>query len=40
LHSFATDEEDLTIDPRFGPVGKQKITDPGPLTQERILNVI
>jgi arylsulfatase A-like enzyme len=38
LHSFATDEEDPTVDPRFGPVGKQKITDTGPLTQERMKN--
>jgi arylsulfatase A-like enzyme len=38
LHSFATDEEDPTVDARFGPVGKQKITDTGPLTQERMKN--
>ena len=38
LHSFATDEDDPTVDPRFGPVGKQKITDTGPLTQERMKN--
>ncbi len=38
LHAFATDEEDPTVDPRFGPVGKQKITDTGPLTQERMKN--
>jgi arylsulfatase A-like enzyme len=38
IHSFATDEEDPAVDERFGPVGKQKITDTGPLTQERMHN--
>ena len=36
LHSFATDVEDTTEDPRFGVVGKQTIEDTGPLTQERM----
>ncbi|HSM06417.1 MAG TPA: arylsulfatase [Longimicrobiales bacterium] len=36
IHSFATDEDDPTEHPRFGRVGKQKITDTGPLTQERM----
>jgi len=36
LHSYATTSDDATIDPRFGKVGKQKITDEGPLTQERM----
>jgi len=38
LHSYATDEYDPTEDPRFGVVGNQKITDTGPLTQERMKN--
>ncbi|MFN2125808.1 MAG: arylsulfatase [Candidatus Promineifilaceae bacterium] len=38
LHSFASDEDDPTVDERFGPVGKQIITDTGPLTQERMHN--
>jgi arylsulfatase len=36
LHSYATNADDATIDPRFGKVSKQKITDEGPLTQERM----
>ncbi|MEJ2542147.1 MAG: sulfatase-like hydrolase/transferase, partial [Gemmatimonadota bacterium] len=36
IHSFATDEDDPTEHPRFGRVGRQKITDTGPLTQERM----
>jgi len=36
LHAFATDVDDPTVHPRFGRVGKQKITDTGPLTQERM----
>lgn len=36
IHSYATDEVDETVDPRFGPVGKQRIEDTGPLTQERM----
>ena len=31
LHSWATDKDDPTIDPRWGKVGKQKIVDEGPL---------
>ncbi|GAA5494457.1 N-acetylgalactosamine-6-O-sulfatase [Rubritalea halochordaticola] len=38
IHSFATDTEDATEHPRFGKVGKQKIEDTGPLTQERMKN--
>ncbi len=38
IHSFATDEEDPAVDERFGPVGKQEITDTGALTQERMHN--
>lgn len=38
LHCYAVEEEDKTIDPRFGPVGKQKCTDTGPLGNERMKN--
>lgn len=31
LHTFATDKDDPTVDPRWGKVGKQKIVDAGPL---------
>jgi arylsulfatase A-like enzyme len=31
VHSLATDVDDQTVDPRWGKVGKQKITDEGPL---------
>jgi len=31
LHCFATDQDDPTVDPRWGKVGKQKIIDKGPL---------
>jgi arylsulfatase len=31
LHSWATDTDDATVDPRWGKVGKQKIVDEGPL---------
>jgi arylsulfatase A-like enzyme len=36
IHSFASDVDDPTIDPRFGRVGKQKIEDTGPLTRKRM----
>ncbi len=39
LHSFATDTDDPTEDPRFGKVGKQKIEDTGPLTNKRMETV-
>jgi len=38
IHSLATDADDPTVDPRFGRIGKQKIEDTGPLTQERMKN--
>jgi len=38
IHSWATDKDDPTEQPRFGRVGKQKIEDTGPLTQERMKN--
>jgi arylsulfatase A-like enzyme len=36
MHSWATEEEDSTVHPKFGPVGKQKIEDTGPLTKKRM----
>jgi len=39
LHSFATDVDDPTEDPRFGRVGKQKIEDTGHLTKKRMETV-
>jgi arylsulfatase A-like enzyme len=39
IHSVATSTDDPTVDPRFGKVGKQKIEDTGPLTQERMKNL-
>lgn len=39
IHAVATDTDDATVDPRWGKVGKQKITDEGPLTVERMKTV-
>jgi len=36
IHSFATDKDDETVDPRFGKVGKQTVEDTGPLTKKRM----
>ena len=36
LHTWATDKDDTTTDPKFGKVGKQKIEDTGPLTRKRM----
>jgi arylsulfatase A-like enzyme len=36
LHSWATDTDDATVDPRWGRVGKQKVVDTGPLTKKRM----
>ena len=36
IHSWATDTDDPTEDPKFGPVGKQRIEDTGPLTKKRM----
>lgn len=36
LHCFAAANDDATVDPKFGRVGKQKIEDTGPLTIERM----
>ena len=35
IHSLASDRSDLTADPRWGVVGRQAITDEGPLGAER-----
>jgi len=37
MHSWATDKDDPTVEPRWGKVGKQKIKDTGPLNRERML---
>jgi arylsulfatase A-like enzyme len=39
LKTKATDQDDPTIDPRFGKVGKQTIVDTGPLTRKRMETV-
>lgn len=39
LHCYATNEDDPTVDPRFGKVGKQKCEDTGPLTRKRMETV-
>jgi len=36
LDCKATDVDDPTVDPRFGPIGKQTIKDTGPLTRKRM----
>ena len=36
IHSWATDKDDPTVQPRWGKVGKQKIEDTGPLTKKRM----
>ncbi len=36
LDCKATDQDDPTVDPRFGKVGKQTIKDTGPLTKKRM----
>jgi arylsulfatase len=36
IHSWATDKDDSTEQPRWGRVGKQKIEDTGPLTKKRM----
>src|ERR1700755_2995296 len=36
MHSWATETDDPTVDPRFGRVGKQTIRDTGPLTKRRV----
>jgi arylsulfatase A-like enzyme len=39
MHCFASDVDDPTEDPRFGRVGKQTVTDTGPLTKKRMETV-
>ena len=39
LHSWATDKDDTTVDPRWGKVGKQKIEDAGTLYPKRMETV-
>jgi arylsulfatase A-like enzyme len=36
LHTWATDSDDSTTDPKFGRVGKQRVQDTGPLTRKRM----
>jgi arylsulfatase len=36
IHSWATDSDDGTVDPKYGPHGKQRIEDTGPLTKKRM----
>jgi arylsulfatase A-like enzyme len=39
LHSWASDKDDATVDPRWGKIGKQKIDDAGELCPERMKTV-
>ena len=39
VHSWATNVDDPTVDPRWGKVGKQKIEDAGPLYAKRMETV-
>jgi arylsulfatase A-like enzyme len=39
MHSFASDKDDPTTDPRWGRVGKQTVKDTGPLTKKRMETV-
>jgi arylsulfatase len=39
LHSWATEKDDATEEPRWGRVGKQRIEDTGPLTRKRMETV-
>ena len=39
VHSWATDTDDSTVDPRWGKVGKQRIEDAGTLYPERMKTV-
>jgi arylsulfatase A-like enzyme len=39
LHSWATDKEDPTEQPRWGKIGKQKIEDAGPMCPDRMKTV-
>jgi len=39
IHSWATDKDDATVDPRWGKVGKQRIEDAGTLYPDRMETV-
>lgn len=39
IHSFATDRDDTTVQPRWGKIGKQKVEDAGPLDPKRMETV-
>jgi arylsulfatase A-like enzyme len=39
IHSWATDTDDSTVEPRWGKIGKQKIEDAGELCPERMKTV-
>ena len=39
VHSWATDKDDSTVDPRWGKVGKQRIEDDGELCPERMKTI-
>lgn len=39
MHSWATDQDDATEDPKWGRVGKQKIENTGPLNRKRMESV-
>ena len=39
VHSWATDTDDATVQPRWGKIGKQRIEDAGPLYPERMKTV-
>ncbi len=39
MHTWATDVDDATVDPKWGRVGKQKIENTGPLTIERMKTI-
>jgi arylsulfatase len=39
VHSWATDKDDATVEPRWGKIGKQKIQDDGPLCPERMKTI-
>ena len=39
VHSWASDKDDSTVDPRWGKIGKQKVEDAGPLYAKRMETV-
>lgn len=39
IHSWATDTDDATVQPRWGKIGKQKIEDAGQLCPDRMKTV-